>query len=68
LMPEVPVYNVERYRDGGTTYIYTENGTLFAPTRTKGMPSTWNAVELVKLDPANFTISEIDGNVSILVK
>lgn len=30
-MRQVSVMNVESYRDGGTTYVYTDAGTLFSP-------------------------------------
>lgn len=30
---DVPVISVVRYRDGGTTYVYTKQGVLFIPSR-----------------------------------
>lgn len=33
VMREVQVFDFERLRDGGSTYIFTAEGTFFAPTR-----------------------------------
>ncbi|SKH88425.1 hypothetical protein [Mycobacteroides abscessus] len=38
---EVEVFAVERMRDGGTTYIFTAEGTFFAPTRRAEDPRCW---------------------------
>ncbi|MDE0724293.1 MAG: hypothetical protein OSB62_06290 [Alphaproteobacteria bacterium] len=37
----LPVTNVRRFRDGGTTYVETAEGTLFIPSPYKGGEPTW---------------------------
>ena len=56
---EVPITKVERFRDGGTTYIYTSQGTLYSPRRlSKEAKPTWNDVELERLDATRYNIVE----------
>lgn len=36
---EIPIFDVQRLRDGGTTYIFTAEGTFFAPSPLR--PPLW---------------------------
>lgn len=66
---EIPITRVERYRDGGTTEIYTAQGILCSPTPSKKEAKpTWNGAELEKLNPEDFNIVETEGKVSITRK
>lgn len=59
-MREVPVVNVDRLRDGGTTYIETTEGTLFSPSPMRQMgPPTWKeTIRLKPLDLDSYAIIE----------
>lgn len=67
----IKIKHVERYRDGGTTYIRTDEGILFSPSPFKeGVKATWTNVDkfeidLVKLDPSQFKITETEDGVTI---
>jgi len=65
-MRQIPVKEVMRLRDGGTTYITTHEGTMFSPSsfRMGGQP-TWNGIELTRVDPSQFTIVET-GDVVVI--
>lgn len=67
-MNQIPVQDVERYRDGGTTYVRTALGTLFSPAGHRHDKSaTWNGAKVVQLDPKAYTITEtIEGVVTII--
>ncbi|PJB71853.1 MAG: hypothetical protein CO093_04255 [Alphaproteobacteria bacterium CG_4_9_14_3_um_filter_47_13] len=54
---EIEMTDVQRYRDGGSTYYVSKEGTIFSPTPFKGnAATTWTpegtgqAIELTKLD------------------
>lgn len=65
-MRRVEVRNVERHRDGGTTYVSTDEGELYSPTTfNKRLVATWNGALLVKLDASAFHIEESDMSVAI---
>ena len=68
-MREIPVESVTRYRDGGTTYVYTPEGIFFspAPGHTDLVPH-WGIEELIKLNPDDYSIVEEDGTVTITKK
>jgi hypothetical protein len=60
----VPVRNVLRARDGGTTTVTTDAGVLYSPTPWQPeRVATWNGRPLRKLDPKACTIQE-DGLVA----
>ena len=72
-MREVEVYNVSRYRDGGTTYIETSDGVFFSPSpfnaqRDPDLVPKWSNNELVLLDAEKYTIVENDETVTIAKK
>ena len=68
-MKEVPVLGVERYRDGGTTYVKTAKGMLFSPTPfDKEKKPTWDGEPIKQLDPKNFVIEENSDTVKITKK
>lgn len=68
-MRELPVRHVERYRDGGTTYIETDEGTLFSPTPfDQDAKATWNQRVLVGVDPLGYDISETELGVFISLR
>lgn len=60
-MKEMKIKDVERYRDGGTTYIKLENGqTLFSPTAfDKTKKPTWNGNTLERVDAAKFDLASM---------
>lgn len=61
-MDQIPIDKVVRYRDGGTTYIYTPIGTFYTPPPFKTeIPSTWGDKKLIKLNPNDFAITEEAG-------
>jgi hypothetical protein len=67
-MKPIPITDVQRMRDGGTTYVETNLGILYSPTPFRvNEPATWELlatkqkIELTKLDPKKFTITE-DAN------
>lgn len=65
-MKQIPVTYVVRYRDGGTTYVHTDSGTLFSPTPfEKEKKAMWLDQEVEKLDPQEFKIQEIGDTVSV---
>lgn len=59
-MKHVPIIESERWRDGGTTFVVTEIGTLFSPTsfRPDEKP-TWQDQEIEPLDHKDFKIQEV---------
>jgi hypothetical protein len=69
VMRDVPVTSVERFRDGGTTYVETAEGVLFSPSRHKGGKPAWGddecEQELIELDPRHFVIVETAAGVTI---
>lgn len=72
-MREIPVQDVCRYRDGGTTYVKTGVGTLFSPSPMKSDPEVFprweegeEQQELIRLEPKDCDIVETpDGQVFI---
>lgn len=71
-MREVPVQYVERYRDGGTTYIRTSEETFFSPSpfnaqRDADLVPQWGSQKLTNLNKDDFDIVETpEGKVSII--
>lgn len=62
---------VDRYRDGGTTFVCTTAGTLYAPAPGRSETPTWSTdedgpAELVPLDPAGFVITETVDGVTVM--
>lgn len=67
-LEEIPINNVERYRDGGTTYVKTDKGTLFSPTPfDKKAKPTWDGEKVKELDLKKFLIEE-NGNTAKITK
>jgi hypothetical protein len=71
VMRDVPVTDVTRYRDGGTTVVETTEGFLFVPSRyqSDAQPS-WGVEDgerqdLETLDPRDFEISESSTTVTL---
>ncbi len=67
---EIPIRQVKRMRDGGTTYIHTEEGSLYSPSRLghAGSVATWKGPDghkLVEYDPKKFSITETEHSVRI---
>ena len=67
---EIPIRRVVRMRDGGTTYIHTEEGTLYSPSKFghAGAVATWQGPaghELREYDPRKFPIVETPQGVRI---
>lgn len=69
-LTEIPIVgHVERYRDGGTTYIRTTKGVMYSPTPfNKEAKPTWDGVKMKALDPKNFVIEETGDTVTITKK
>jgi hypothetical protein len=68
-MKEIPVLDVQRYRDGGTTYIKTDKGILYSPTPfNKELKPTWDGEKIRQLSPKNFVIEESGSIVKIAKK
>jgi hypothetical protein len=72
-MHEVPIDKVTRYRDGGTTFIKTPEGTLYVPSVLRPDPSfgpepTWNSKVIAKADVNQFDISESKSELSFRKK
>lgn len=73
-MREVPIRDVQRYRDGGTTYIETAEETFFSPAPINRrydntLVSKWGKQSLVDLDDNGYQITETpDGRVTISKK
>lgn len=58
-LSRVPVRDVTRAKDGGTTVVKTDAGVLYSPTPWRPeRRATWNGTPLRKLDPARFRIDE----------
>lgn len=68
-LTEIHVNGVDRYRDGGTTYVKTDKGVLYSPTTAdpKAKP-TWDGEKIKELDPKDFLIEENGSNVKITKK
>ena len=68
-MEEIHVNDVQRFRDGGTTYVKTDKGVLYSPTTAdpKAKP-TWDGEKIKELDPKDFLIEENDNIVKITKK
>lgn len=59
LLMRFPVTAVDRYRDGGTTYVKAAEGVLYSPTSFKtDRKAMWRDQELVKLVPLEYEIHE----------
>lgn len=71
IMREVPVQYVERYSDGGTTYIRTPEETFFSPSpfnaqRDANLVPQWGSQKLTNLNEDDYDIVETpEGEVSI---
>ena len=61
----VPIQSVERRRDGGTTRIESDAGTLHQPAPRKRLPPTWNGGRIEPLNPQRYTVEETDSRVMI---
>lgn len=71
-MREVPVEDVSRYRDGGTTFIDTPEGRFYSPTPsgfTGYFPreASWCGREMVHLNPDDYDILE-EGDTVVISK
>ncbi len=70
-MREIQVQRVERYRDGGTTYIFTSEETFFSPSplsvqQNPELVPQWGSQKLSNLDRGDYVIVETpDEGVSI---
>lgn len=70
-MREIPVQYVERYRDGGTTYIRTPEETFFSPSpfnaqRDPNLVPQWGSQKLTDLNKDDYDIVETpEGEVGI---
>lgn len=67
---ELPIRQVRRMRDGGTTYIHTDEGSLYSPSKLGHLDKTptWKGPDghkLVQCDPSQFVITETDHGVQI---
>jgi len=73
-LKQIPINDVAYYFDGGTTYIFTDQGTLFIPAKgyenqpwhmfprgEKSSVPLWNGKPLRRLDPKLFSFIERDG-------
>ncbi len=60
-MKEIKVKSVDRFRDGGTTYIKTEDGsTLYSPTAfNKDESPTWNGAKIERLGKKEFDLASL---------
>lgn len=59
VLSRVPVREVTRARDGGTTFVKTDAGVLYVPTSWRPeLRPTWNGELLRKLDPSRFRVDE----------
>ena len=75
-MREIPVNSVERFRDGGTTFVYTDEGTSWTPAPPhpfgQGGPQsnpTWKGTGLNRLSPNEYEVVQTDeGVVTTIVK
>jgi hypothetical protein len=73
-MRQIPVDDVTRYRDGGTTYIETPEQSFFSPSpfnaeRDSKLVPQWGKQKLVNLDASDYDITETaDGQVTITKK
>ena len=68
-MKQIPVTDVVRYRDGGTTYVKMADGDLYSPTPfNKKEKATWLGQEVEKLDPKDFNITEVGDTATVSVK
>jgi hypothetical protein len=65
-MKEILIDAVSRRRDGGTTYIHTNQGRLYSPTPIKKEEfPTWRHNLLHAVIPSQYNICENDGDVTI---
>lgn len=65
------IREVHRYRDGGTTYVVTAGGTLFAPVPDlypEQGPPKWGKRWLQRLDLGSFDIRELPGRAEVVSK
>jgi hypothetical protein len=67
---KLAIRQVRRMRDGGTTYIHTEEGSLYSPSKLGHVDKTptWKGRadhKLVERDPSQFVITETDHGVRI---
>lgn len=68
-MKEIEIKDIERYRDGGTTYIDTSEGKLFSPTFLEPeKQSTWNGQPIEEVAPGDFDVSEVNGQLTLKEK
>lgn len=65
-MRHLPIIGFERLRDGGTTYITTDEGILYSPSAfRRGVKATWNDEDLIELNPQDNTIIETGDGLTI---
>lgn len=72
-MRRIEIIDVERYRDGGTTYIETPERWFFSPSpfsveRDPNLVPKWGATKLVNLDVSDYDITETNDGVVITKK
>jgi hypothetical protein len=72
-MQQIKIKDVQRYRDGGTTFIYTASGTLFSPVcrRISGQNesvATWNGAPVIRLNPKDYHITETPEGIVRITK
>ncbi len=72
-MREVPIQRVDRYRDGGTTNVFTDEGVFRSPSPFKAQQDStlvlsWRKEPLANLNQDDFTIVEEGGVVTITEK
>lgn len=74
LMREIPIEHVERFRDGGTTCVYTTEGrTFFSPSpsnarRDPKLVPKWDEEDLASLDRDAYDIVETPEGVVTITK
>jgi hypothetical protein len=72
-MREVPIQDVRRYRDGGTTYLRTSEGTFFSPSpfdaqHDPELVPKWDSQKLTKLNSEDYLITTSNGGITITKK
>lgn len=77
-LKSVPITNVERFRDGGTTIIHVKGGSLYWPSPTASLAGsdfteaeripTWRGKKIVRLNPGQYMIVENGATVTISKK
>jgi len=67
-MEEIPIREAKRYNDGGTTYIWTNQGNFYSPaSERRGAKAKWGRVVLARLNPDWYEILESGQGVRISI-